>query len=209
MTPDEITAYIPLAKSIATRFARYGFPQEELFAEAMLGLCEAAHRYEPGRSSFAGYAGQWVFALVRVYTLKNRRIVSPPQSRAHRRAMAGLRRTEGRLMAQGSEPTTEALAEALGVGVEHIQDVERILSTGDAGLDVVQASGAPTPEDELIRLDTARKNLGLLTDRQRAALELMASGTLTFTQAGKRLGVSHESVRSRCREAVAAMEQAS
>src|SRR5690349_139593 len=83
-----VTTHLRFVFSIADQFVRYGQPFEELVSEGLLGFAEAVRRFDPERGPrLAGYAALWIRALLRRYTLQNRRIVRPPSSRNARKVI--------------------------------------------------------------------------------------------------------------------------
>jgi len=53
--------YLPLVRSIAKKYARYGLALEDLVQEGMLGLLEAVKHYQPDQNTqFSTYATFWI-----------------------------------------------------------------------------------------------------------------------------------------------------
>ena len=58
-----IRAYMRLAISTASKFRRYGTPQNDLVQEAAVGLMKVAEKYYPDRGvRFSTYADWWIKA---------------------------------------------------------------------------------------------------------------------------------------------------
>ena len=56
-----VTEYLPLVRSIAAKYNKLGIPQEDLEQEGMIGLLEAANRYEENKGAkFSTYATYWI-----------------------------------------------------------------------------------------------------------------------------------------------------
>jgi len=56
-----VTEYLPLVRSIAARYNKLGIPQEDLEQEGMIGLLEAANKYEENKGAkFSTYATYWI-----------------------------------------------------------------------------------------------------------------------------------------------------
>jgi len=56
-----IEKYSTLARSIALKYARYGVPFDDLFQEGLLGILEAANKFDPQRGTkFSTYATYWI-----------------------------------------------------------------------------------------------------------------------------------------------------
>ncbi len=62
MNKDKIaTEYLPLVRSIVKKFAHLGVPTEDLEQEGMIGLLEAADRFEDDKGAkFSTYATYWI-----------------------------------------------------------------------------------------------------------------------------------------------------
>ena len=68
-----INAYARLAVSIARRFRNYGLPNGDLVQEGMVGLMQAAQRFEPAREvRFSTYASWWIRAAMQDFIGKPR-----------------------------------------------------------------------------------------------------------------------------------------
>ncbi|MEA2095638.1 MAG: sigma-70 family RNA polymerase sigma factor [Candidatus Cloacimonadota bacterium] len=56
-----VTEYLPLVRSIAAKYNKLGIPQEDLEQEGMIGLLEAANKYEEDKGAkFSTYATYWI-----------------------------------------------------------------------------------------------------------------------------------------------------
>lgn len=62
MNKDKIVVeYLPLVRSIAAKYNKLGLPQEDLEQEGMIGLLEAADKYEDDKGAkFSTYATYWI-----------------------------------------------------------------------------------------------------------------------------------------------------
>jgi len=60
--PDQlVSAHLDLAYGLASRYRQRGLPLEDLRQEALLGLLQAARRFDPGRGAqFSTYAAWWI-----------------------------------------------------------------------------------------------------------------------------------------------------
>lgn len=208
-----LVSHMRLVLSIAQKYRRHGLPLEDLVAEGNLGLVEAARRFDCSRGTrFSTYAAWWVRALIRRFTMANRRIVGAPSTRAARRLLSKLRETQRQLTAElGHTPTREQVAKALDVTVADVATVEAALSGRDVSL-------APTPDGQVIELaceratpeETAAREqaramnersvhdaLDRLEQRERLIIErrLLDDDRETLAHIGDELGLSRERVR--------------
>jgi len=62
MNKDKIVVeYLPLVRSIAAKYNRLGVPQDDLEQEGMIGLLEAADKYDENQGAkFSTYATYWI-----------------------------------------------------------------------------------------------------------------------------------------------------
>ena len=86
-----LRCHLRLVLTLARDFRAYGLPLQDLVSEGLLGLVEAARRFDPDRGvRLAAYAAWWIRAFIRRYTIFNRRIVRTPSTRHGRRLLASL-----------------------------------------------------------------------------------------------------------------------
>ncbi|MGF1464909.1 MAG: RNA polymerase sigma factor RpoD/SigA [Sandaracinaceae bacterium] len=209
-----LTSHLRLVLSVARKYASHGVPIEDLVAEGNLGLVEAARRFDPSRDNrFATYAAWWVRALIRRYTIANRRIVGAPSTRNARRLLSSLRKTERRLAQQlGQPPSREQVANELDVAPSDVAMMDAALRGRDVSLgpgpdggpafEVPDVDG--TPEDRVEESERAAHNaaciegaLELLDAREREIVErrLLSEDRETLARIGLSLGLSRERVR--------------
>jgi len=56
-----VVEYLPLVRSIAAKYNKYGVPQEDLEQEGMIGLLKAADKFEEEKGAkFSTYASYWI-----------------------------------------------------------------------------------------------------------------------------------------------------
>ncbi len=208
-----LKSHLRLVLTFARKFSSYGAALQDLVGEGLLGLVEAARRYDPDRGArLSTYAAWWIHAYMRRYTIMNRRIVRAPTSRHGCKLMAHLRTTQ-RELAQltGEAPDAEAIAEALGVGVRDVEEMEAALSGRDIsyGADAdghswELPSDQSTPEQQVsdaeqerVVSDVIAQTMTLLRDRDRTIVEQRYLGeeSKTLASLGRDLGLSRERVR--------------
>ena len=221
-----LQAHLRLVLTVAREFTSYGLPLDELVSEGLLGLVEAARRFDPERGvRLAAYAAWWIRAYVRRYTIFNRRIVRTPSSRHGRKLLANLRRTQRELAQRsGERPDATTVAEALGVGVRDVEEMEAALSGRDVvcgfdqdGHGAEIASPAATPEaifgeaeEREVFLNSMRVALDALSDRERRILQerYLEEETGSLAAIGRGMGLSRERVRQLEHEAQEKMRHA-
>ncbi|MGD8326647.1 MAG: RNA polymerase factor sigma-32 [Sphingomonadales bacterium] len=222
---NELTqAYIRLAVSMASKFKSYGLPLADLIQEGVVGLMEAASRFEPDRElRFSTYASWWVRASIQDYILRNWSIVRSGTTTAHKRLFFNLRRLRGKIAGHKSGPLNfkqkQNIAEELGVRVQDVEHMEGRLSGVDGSLNaqIGDSEGqewqdflpckAPTPDKlvlERMDLDKAehwvKEALDKLSEREayiirKRRLEADEEHMVTLAALGDELGISKERVR--------------
>ncbi len=218
-----LRAHLRLVLTIAHEFGAYGLPLDELVSEGLVGLCEAARRFEPDRGvRLAAYGAWWIRAFMRRYTISNRRIVRTPSSRHGRKLLANLRRTQREMaQASGSAPDAHAVALALGVGVRDVEEMEAALSARDVpcGVDaegraVDVACPCPSPEalvadieEQQWSVDAIEQALSMLSQREREIVKAryLTEKMSSLASIGRDLGLSRERVRQLEHQAQAKM----
>lgn len=208
-----LVSHVRLVLSIAQKYTRHGLAIDDLVAEGNLGLVEAARRFDRSRGTrFSTYAAWWIRALIRRYTMSNRRIVGAPSTRAARRLLSSMRTTQRRLAAELGQPATrEQVAAALDVSADDVATVEAALSGRDISLapaadgftfDLVSESATPeeaASENEAAALNrqSVRDALERLEDRERLIIErrVLEDDRATLACIGEELGLSRERVR--------------
>ena len=140
-----IIANVRLAISRAHALRGYGLQADDLVQEGIIGLLEAASRFDIGQGvRFSTYATWWIKATTMEYVLRNWSIVRSAMSDDQSRLFFKLRRTKERLLRDPSaDPSSirDAIAAALGVPVRDVELMEARLG-GDVALN------APAPWDE-------------------------------------------------------------
>lgn len=140
-----IIANVRLAISHAFKLRGYGLPIEDLTQEGIVGLLEAASRFDVDRGvPFSGYASIWVKASETDYVLRNWSIVKNGMTTEQKALFFRLRRMKAQLERDPSnDPSTirAAIAAAMGVTVRDVVGMEARM-TGDISLN------APAPWDE-------------------------------------------------------------
>ncbi len=216
-----INAYARLAIATATRFRNYGLPLADLIQEGVIGLLQAAARFEPEREiRFSTYASWWIRSAMQDYILRNWSIVRTGTTAAQKSLFFNFRRLRARIDRAGNGVLgTEgraAIAHALKVDVTDVEMMEARLAVtdqslntavGEAGEDEWQdfiADTRPLPDemvaeahDAKIRSAWLAEALNGLSARERQIIRerRLREEAVTLEELGKELGISKERVR--------------
>jgi RNA polymerase sigma-B factor len=200
-----VRRYLPLAKSIASRFRGRGEPLDDLVQVASVALVQAIDRYDPARgTAFSTFAVPTITGEVRRYFRDKTRLVRPP------RPMYDLRGRIDKAVDElapdlGRAPTPVEIADYLGTTVELVLEArETTDACRVASLDGVHeedeqplAERIPDVEpgfDRVERSATLATLLAKLPVRERRILRLRYIEELTQTQVGALVGVSQMQV---------------
>lgn len=216
-----VGAYMRLVISTASRFKNYGLPMGDLVQEGVVGLMQAAARFEPERDvRFSTYAAWWIRSAMQDYILRNWSVVRTGTTAAQKSLFFNLRRLRAKIDdgrgAQLSEAGRAYVAEALSVSVQDVETMELRLTAGDQSLNAtISATGEdawqdfladdrPDPEEIVGDAHDAKErqrwlvaSLAELNDRERVIIRerrLREEGR-TLEELGVRLGISKERVR--------------
>jgi len=195
-----------MARRIALRIAR-GTPRwissEDLVSAAMVGLVEAADRYDTARSEpFVGFAEKRIRGAV-LDELRRSDILPRRVRASARKVTSAIARLENKL---ARPPEDAEIAAELGVSLadyqEALEGLAQIslveLPTGEH--DETQISSMQTessPHDEAVRRQMTRQiraALGRLDARDATLLSLYYVEELTYAEIGRTLGVSESRI---------------
>jgi RNA polymerase sigma-32 factor len=216
-----VQAYMRLAISTASRFKNYGLPMGDLIQEGVVGLMQAAARFEPERDvRFSTYAAWWIRSAMQDYILRNWSVVRTGTTAAQKSLFFNLRRLRAKIDDGRGLGLDDAgrgyVAEALSVSVDEVESMEMRLAGGDQSLNAsIAAEGEdawqdfladerPNPEEVVSELLDGRRRAGWLassleelSDREQIIIRerrLREDGR-TLEELGTRLGISKERVR--------------
>lgn len=216
-----IQAYMRLVVSAASRFKNYGLPMSDLVQEGVVGLMQAAARFEPDRDvRFSTYAAWWIRSAMQDYILRNWSVVRTGTTAAQKSLFFNLRRLRAKINDGGQlvldDAGRTAIATELSVSERDVETMEQRLSGSDQSLNAtISADGEdawqdfladerPDPEqvaadrmDSKARSEWLQRSLMELNERERTIISerrLREDGR-TLEQLGQRLGISKERVR--------------
>jgi RNA polymerase sigma-32 factor len=215
------TAYFRLVVALAARFKNYGLPMGDLMQEGVVGLMQAAQRFEPERNvRFATYASWWIRAAIQDYILRNWSIVRLTSTASQKSLFFNLRRVKAKIEGNPSKDlsraTAQKIADALHVAVGDVEVMDARLTSGDRSLnaapgepgesewqDLLPDTGAGPDELVMQTADGAKRAKWIaqafekLSPREQTIIRerQMQDDTVTLEALGARLGISKERVR--------------
>jgi RNA polymerase sigma-32 factor len=216
-----VTSYLRLVVATAGRYRNYGLPMPDLVQEGMVGLMQAAARFEPERDvRFSTYAAWWIRSAMQDFVLRNWSIVRTGTTAAQKSLFFNLRRLRARIEGgrkqQLDDDDRASIAEELDVGVADVLAMEQRLSGSDQSLNAPigfegESIGQdfipderPNPEEALqdghdsrTRTKWIASSLAELSEREQIIIRerrLREEGS-TLEELGRRLGISKERVR--------------
>jgi RNA polymerase sigma-32 factor len=215
------SAYFRLVVAVAARFKNYGLPMGDLMQEGVVGLMQAAQRFEPERNvRFATYATWWIRAAIQDYILRNWSIVRLTSTASQKSLFFNLRRVKAKIEGNPSKDLSreaaQKIADALHVAVGDVEDMDARLTSGDRSLNAAPgepgesewqdllADNAAGPDELVMQTEDGAKRakwiaraFERLTPREQTIIRerQMQDETVTLEALGARLGISKERVR--------------
>lgn len=229
---DELCeAHMRMAVSTAIKFRGYGLPLGDLIQEGVIGLLEAAKRFDCDREvRFCTYAGWWIRASMQDYVLRNWSIVRIGSKSAHKTIFFNLSRI--RTMIERSDASgpiaREAAATKFRVSPQDIEFMTGRLGGRDQSLNQTLSEEGDTERQELLpderdtpdvtaegTIDLEKRKawlaeaIGGLSDRERTIIDqrFFAEEKVTLSDLGVTLNLSKERVRQIEKQAIGKLRQ--
>jgi RNA polymerase sigma-B factor len=209
--------YLPLARSIARRYARGSEPLEDLVQVASLGLLKALDRFDPARGvAFSSFAVPTIAGEVRRHFRDRCWAVRPPRDLQERvlavdKVVNDLTnrlgrpptvRQIGQALELDDEAVLEAMQAARGASTTSLSAPRGSEDDGDSTLEAAIGTG----EDGFERAEQRvlyEQLAECLTDREREIVSLRFEHDMTQEAIGKAVGVSQMQVSRVLRQAMA------
>jgi RNA polymerase sigma-B factor len=205
-----VARFMPLARSLARRYAHTSEPFEDLIQVASLGLLKALERFDPERSNaFASFAVPTILGELRRYFRDSSWGVHVPRDLQEQALKVGSAQ-EQLTKAHGRAPTVNELALYLELDSEQVLDALQAAqayealpldapasaSENDEGSTTyLDALGKEDEHYELVELDaTVAVALKRLPARERAIVRLRFIDELSQAEIGRRIGISQMQV---------------
>jgi RNA polymerase primary sigma factor len=216
-----INSNLRLVVSVAKRYQRPGIALGDLIQDGIIGLNRAVEKFDWRRGfKFSTYATWWIRQACQRAVANQSRTIRVP-THVHERRVKLARARRKLLVETGREPTSEELAEATGLELQHVEEAldvaevsaslnQAIGSEGDGELgDLFADPAAADPAEEAgdaLRRAAVRRAVRALPERQRRVLELrfgFDGDQQALESIGKELGISRERVRQLERDGLA------
>ena len=209
-----VEANLRFVVKVANRFSGAGPSLLDLINEGNIGLLQAARRFDPARNvKFISYAVWWIRQGIMQMLAEQSGPTRLPLKQAG--LLYKIRtKTEALTKAHDREPTPKELADALGVKVREIEEVQRVArrpvsldspiteDSETAYMDMMTDEDAPAVDHNMLENSLHGEIAGLLghlSPREREVIEMRfgigSEETMTLEEVGTKLGLSRERIR--------------
>jgi RNA polymerase sigma-B factor len=211
-----IRSCLPLARKLASRYARHGESMDDLLQVASIGLIKAVDRFDPGRgTAFSSFAVPSILGELKRHFRDHgwaARVPRPLQERVLKVNSA----SERFFAANGRAPTPRELAAATGESVEDVLEAREAASahdsvsldapigrTEDGSATYSDSVGIEDPRLELVEYRSVVDGaFRALPERERQVLALRFDEDLTQSEIAARVGISQMHVSRLIRRAL-------
>lgn len=220
-----VNAYMRLAISMASKYAKYGIDTNELIQEAGIGLMKAAEKFDPEREvRFSTYATWWIKASIQDFVLRNWSMVRTGSTASQKSLFFNLKRVKSQIEREFDNSVASVdygslnsmVAEKMGVPLRDVEMMDTRLSGGDFSLNSLQqgeegrewietiedenASGSDKVEkikDDMTVKTWINEAINTLNEREKTIVleRKLRDKPRTLDSIGGELGVSKERVR--------------
>ena len=220
-----VNAYMRLAVSMASKYAKYGIDTNELIQEAGIGLMKAAEKFDPEREvRFSTYATWWIKASIQDFVLRNWSMVRTGSTASQKSLFFNLKRVKSQIEREFDNSVASVdygslnsmVAEKMGVPLRDVEMMDTRLSGGDFSLNSLQqgeegrewietiedenASGSDKVEkskDDMTVKTWINEAIDTLNEREKTIVleRKLRDKPRTLDSIGGELGVSKERVR--------------
>jgi RNA polymerase sigma-B factor len=196
--------FMPLARSVAARYARSGEPLDDLVQVAAVGLLKAIKRFDPDRGlAFSSFAVPTMTGELRRHFRDRGWAVRPPRG-LQEAALQVSKTTDELTRRLGHPPTIRQVGQALEMTDEQVLEARTALNgmsavsfetpragSDDEGETLGSTLGSEETGFELAEARAIVDRLSqCLTDREREIVRLRFEEDLTQQEIGERIGVS-------------------
>jgi RNA polymerase primary sigma factor len=209
-----IKANLRLVVKIANDFSTFGLPLLDLISEGNIGLMKAVERFDPKKGGkLSTYASWWIKQSIKRALANQSKTIRLPVHLVDK--IGKIRRVAARMTEElGREPTSEELADELGLAVAKVSHLKNV-AVRPASLDARINADDETPFGDLVSDEKAEDPFAALRDkdlrdeivelldvldvRERRIIAyrfgLGGGRERTLEEVGKKFGVTRERIR--------------
>lgn len=213
---DEVVrAYLPMARSVARKFAGRGVDEDDLFQVASLAMVKALDRFDPEKGvKFVSYVIPSMVGEVRNYFRDSARLIRLPRRGVQ--LAAQVNRARGELeQALGRSPRADEIADRLNVRLEDVLEALEIYNHRTISLD---SEDEETPIENFVGAEDAALEafetseqlagaMSALSERERSVIRMRFFENLSQRQIAEKLNLSQMTVSRVERQALDALKK--